>query len=105
MSDDDLKFDVKIGCIHHTLNLTSDKSVKEVPEMEKAVKKSRALAAHFSRSAKSRATLKEIQENAKVVPPKRVIIGTENRCFFRHAEAKRLLELKPHLSVMFSLPL
>ena len=70
--------------------------------MSKAVKKGRSLAAHFSRSSTSRKMLRGLQESSGE-DVKAVIIGTENRWFFRHMEAKRLLELKTFINAMFNM--
>ena len=82
------------GCVDHLIELKLEAALNRCPEMEISVQASRSLVNYFKDSSLARLRLTEISEEMGMAPLT-VTKGTTNRWFYRHTEAKRVLELKP----------
>ena len=87
-------------CVDHTLELVSEDSIKQVPEMNEAVKKVRKLVNFMKDSSLARVAFNDIMIAAGVTPIA-IIQGTENRWFYKYSEVRRALELKETIETFF----
>lgn len=96
----DMKIIYRGKCVDHTIELVTEESLKETPVIKTSVEKVRRFVTFLKDSTPAKVAFHKLMEAAGIEPLS-MIVGTDNRWFFKYSEVRRALELKDTVDSFF----